>query len=949
MKFRKVVSLIMAAAMGLSLMTAALPVLADSEEEAGPEVTLIPVTEITFDGGSQQGIYSTGNSKARLVSDNVHSGGYALEIYDRDQNWNAAEMDLTGRMTPGNTYRFSAWVYQETGENRWFQLSVKYEGDPEGTMYDMVVQQEVASGVWTYLIGKYTVPDVATSVYPYVEQITDLVTFRVDDISIVQSGGYVPDSTVEEDIVSLKDVFAQSGLGITVGTTIGDAVMSDTTGRQMELIKKHFDSVALENQLKASYVLDHSACVADLENTNLAPALNFSAAKPMMDFAKENGLTVKAQCLAWFSMTPDWFFHVDYDVNKALADRETMLARLDSYIKGVLAWHTENYPGVVDTWIVVNEAFDGDSNTKVRDDNFFKTIGEDYVARVFEIAHKYRPEGVTYLYNDYNIEASATKLDFALNYLQEHGVIENGWVDGIGFQTHVQMGWPGTGSIIEGCKKVADLGLSAQITELDIRLGQSEISGYGSRSLAFRAQQRRVEEIVGAFLTGARQSGLNLTNITWWGLTDSYTWLTSVYGEQNYPLLFDENNKAKPAFYGMINAIEEAAAAGETEVPVEPTDFAAGGKLTGDNGHQGSLTSDRAVDGNEEGESRWAGKQGTDPDACDDFWWIDFGEEVTFNTLDIKWEDCYATQYTVEVKDADGDPTDNEGWTVVQQVSGGSKGWKTVHLEEDATGRYMRINITRKANSWGVSFYELKAYWSQPYVTDNMAYGKPSGDNGHDGGSVAGNAFDEDESTRWAGVQTHSNTEPNASEDFLWVDLKEEKTFNNIQLLWEQCHGVDYTIEIQGADGDPTDNEAWNVVSTVTGNSGSGWREVIFEEPITARYVRIHITKKANSWGVSLYEVCIYNDEALNIQTAPPVYIGEDTEEFPGVVELPKDPVPGDLDGDGFITAADLTVLARGVAQMEELPADVDADMDGNGEITAADLTVLARIVAGIA
>lgn len=937
MKFRKALSVLMAAAVGLSLMVTALPASA---------VTLVPVTEVTFDNGTQQGLYATGNAKARLVTDNTHSGGYALEIYNRDQTWNSSEFDMTGRMTPGNTYRFSAWVYQETGENAWFQLSIKYV-DSEGDHYDCPLRQEVASGEWTYLIGKYTVPDSATAVYPYIEMVSSTDAFRVDDVSIVQSGGMVPDTSYEEDIVSLKEAFAESGLGVTVGTSIGDAVMADTSGNQAALITKHFDAVAIENQLKAQYLLDYDACVADLATTNTAPALDFSAAEPFMDFAEENGLTVKAQCLVWFSMTPDWFFYEDYDTSKSLVSREIMLARLESYIKDVLTWGATEYPGVIDTWIVVNEAFDGDTNTKVRDDKFYQTIGEDYVAKAFEYAEKYRPEEVVYLYNDYNMEAYSEKLNFALNYLTEYGIIENGWVDGIGFQCHIKMDWPGTGSIIDHCAKVAALGLSAQVTEIDIALGQSQVTGYGSLLLAYRAQQKRYEEVIGAFLT-AKRNGLDLTNITWWGLTDSYTWLTYQYGEQQYPLLFDASNKAKPAFYGVLNALEAAVAAlEEGEGPVN----LALGKTTGDNGHQDSLVSEDAVDGDEG--SRWAGVTthgAEDVTLSEDFLWVDFGEEVTFNQVKILWEVCYGVNYTIEIKDSN--PEDPTGWTTVATVTGnGGSGWKTVNLEEAATSRYMRVNITKKANSWGVSIYELGVYHVPPVESENLAYGKLTGDNGHHNNHVSSAAVDGDEDSRWAGVTTNSAADPTLSQDFLWVDFGEEVTFNNVQILWEACYGKNYTVEIK--DSDPEDPTGWTTVATVTGNNGSGWREVILEEPVTSRYMRINITKKDNGWGVSIYELGVYYDELLLVEEDPGVSIGEDDEDIPTYVELPK-PVtgmPGDVDEDGEVTSADLTALARHLARVETLESDtakVNADLDEDGDIGATDLTALARTVAGI-
>ena len=930
MKRRKLLSALLALALTASTVTASLPAFA--------AVTEYPVTAITFDNGNAQGIYSTGNSKSRLVSDNTHSGDYALEIYNRDQTWNSGEWDMTGRMLPGNTYRFSAWLYQETGESRWFQLSIKYVDDT-GDHYDYTVQKEVPSGEWTYAIGKYTVPD-CVNIYPYIEQIDTTETFRMDDISIVQTGGYVPDMSIEEDIVSLKDAFAEADLGVTVGVSIGDAVMADTTGNQAALITKHFDSVALENQLKASYLLDYDASVAGLPASNTAPVLNFSAAVPFMDFAQENGLTVKAQCLVWHQMVPEWFFHIDYNTSKGLVSRDVMLARLESYIKDVLAWEEEEYPGVIDTWIVVNEAVSDDSTPTVRNDNFYKTIGEDYIAKTFEFANKYRPEGVTYLYNDYNIEAYENKMNFVLDYLEDHDVIENGWVDGIGFQTHIKMGWPGVNDIKRSCAAVAAKGLSAQVTEIDIALSQTEVNSYGSERMAFKMQRQRYAEVIGAFLD-AKKAGLNLTNITWWGLTDSYTWLTSQYGEPEYPLLFDAANKAKPAFYGVLDALETA----DDPIVEEPVNLIPVGAATGDNGHQNDLTSNKAVDGDES--SRWAGVTthgAADSHASEDFLWVDFGKETTFNKVRIKWEACYGKAYTIEVKNSD--PTVDDGWTVVADVTNGGSGWKETELEEAATGRYLRINISQKDNTWGVSIYELEAYYAAPVVTDNLAYKKKTGDNGHDGSNVSDRAVDGDEETRWAGVLTHDNPDPTLCEDYWWVDFGKETTFNDIQIKWEVCQGKDYTIEVK--DSDPTVDSGWTTVATVTNNGSSGWRETVLETPVTARYMRVNITKKGNGWGVSFWELGVYYDESLAEEEDPGVYIGEDDEDIPNRVALE---VKGDVTGDNKIGAADLTKLARHLGGIETITDSellANADMDESGTVDAADLTLLGGAIARV-
>ena len=64
-----------------------------------------------------------------------------------------------------------------------------------------------------------------------------------------------------------------------------------------------------------------------------------------------------------------------------------------------------------------------------------------------------------------------------------------------------------------------------------------------------------------------------------------------------------------------------------------------------------------------------------------------------------------------------------------------------------------------------------------------------------------------------------------------------------------------------------------------------------------------------------------------------------------------KTDILGDVNADGFVTASDLTVLARHVAKIEVMAdsqALQNADVTGDGKINAEDLTHLARYVAEI-
>ena len=63
------------------------------------------------------------------------------------------------------------------------------------------------------------------------------------------------------------------------------------------------------------------------------------------------------------------------------------------------------------------------------------------------------------------------------------------------------------------------------------------------------------------FIRNRKQPGKNgIEGVTLWGVRDEWTWLNGMHrGHTQYPLLFRGSNfECKPAYYGVIEAAEEA-------------------------------------------------------------------------------------------------------------------------------------------------------------------------------------------------------------------------------------------------------------------------------------------------------------------------------------------------------------------------------------------------------
>ena len=241
-----------------------------------------------------------------------------------------------------------------------------------------------------------------------------------------------------ENVPSLKEIYADR---FDFGSAAPQMVFRDP--KWCNLIREQFSILTPENEMKPDSVLDVNGSIRLMKETNdeTAVAVRFDTARSLLNFARQNGIKVHGHVLVWHSQTPEAFFHESYDTKKPFVTREVMLGRLENYIKGVFEYLDENYPGVVVSWDVLNEAIDDGSNW-LRNSNWRKIIGDDYPNRAYEYARRYAPEGTKLYYNDYNT-AIPSKLNGIMRLLKS--LIPEGNIDGYGFQMHHSASFPSIG------------------------------------------------------------------------------------------------------------------------------------------------------------------------------------------------------------------------------------------------------------------------------------------------------------------------------------------------------------------------------------------------------------------------------------------------------------------------------------------------------------------------
>jgi endo-1,4-beta-xylanase len=264
-----------------------------------------------------------------------------------------------------------------------------------------------------------------------------------------------------------------------------------------------------------------------------------------MKFAVANNMPVRGHVLVWHQQTPRWFFAEGYstDAEAPLVSREKMLLRLENYIRKVMEYFQTTYPGAVYAWDVVNEAIEpGSRQVKgYRTDSlWYEVVGQDFIEQAFTFARKYADPGVKLFYNDYGeyVSNRLYRMEELVKELKEKDLI-----DGMGMQSHISMTDPNLLSYEDAIRRYSALGVEVHITELDINNTANDdetILNQGMRYARLSEIYRRL-----------RGEGVNITNLTIWGITDNRSWLNS--DGPKYPLLFDQYYNPKPAFYGLYD------------------------------------------------------------------------------------------------------------------------------------------------------------------------------------------------------------------------------------------------------------------------------------------------------------------------------------------------------------------------------------------------------------
>jgi len=305
--------------------------------------------------------------------------------------------------------------------------------------------------------------------------------------------------------------------GIRIGTAVQSALLEEPI--YAATLAREFNQVEPESEMKFGPI--HPA----------PHQYRFSPADTLVAFARRNRMAVRGHTLVWHRQQPAW-------VTEGRFTPAQLSTILHEHIRKVVG----HYAGTVYAWDVVNESFREDGS--LRPTIWFNSpgigrYGTGYIEQAFRWAKEADPRALLF-YNDYNAEDGNAKSDAIYQMAREfktRGVP----IDGVGLQMHLTTKIASLLSVEANIRRLTELGLQIQITELDVRL---PVDAAGTASVMDIAKQAEIYgEIVSLCLKFS-----HCTAIQTWGVTDQYSWIPGEFPGQGAALLFDPHYQTKAAY-----------------------------------------------------------------------------------------------------------------------------------------------------------------------------------------------------------------------------------------------------------------------------------------------------------------------------------------------------------------------------------------------------------------
>ncbi len=425
-----------------------------------------------------------GDAVIERTLEQAYEGQASLYVSERAASWHGATFSVD-YLTPGYEYEVAVWVKLAAGSApQTIKLTGKTVDDTDPATfleYLEVASAEATADNWTLLLGSY-IPEANFDhfILEAFEGAAD-VSFYLDNLSVSGERAAPPEPPV------------------VVPPPMGEKFVGNITtrGNVRPDFARYWNQITPENEGKWGSV----------ERTR--GTYNWAPLDRIYEFARRNGIPVKAHTLVWGSQAPNW-------INNLSPAEQA--ASIENWIKA----YCERYPdtAMID---VVNEAVEGHAPAGYARSAF----GANWIIKSFELARQYCPDAIL-IYNDYNF--ITWQIDEIIALITP--AVNAGVVDALGLQAHSLNDpriWTGA-EIKERLDKISRLGVPLYISEYDIEAPNND-----AHQLAMFQDQFPVF-----------YEHPNVVGVTLWGYVVGATW------RDGTGLIYDDGRQ-RPAMEWLMN------------------------------------------------------------------------------------------------------------------------------------------------------------------------------------------------------------------------------------------------------------------------------------------------------------------------------------------------------------------------------------------------------------
>jgi len=256
-----------------------------------------------------------------------------------------------------------------------------------------------------------------------------------------------------------------------------------------------------------------------------AATWDWSTMDTLMALADRSGAQMRGHNLAWHSAVPDWAVELEPDAFEAA---------WRTYVETIV----ERYRGRIRAWDVINEPLT--ARGELLSNPYLAALGPDYIAMALGWVHAIDPDA-RLVVNDFGVAEINEKSDGLYRLVSD--LLEQGApIDEVGFQCHVDARFPPDPDLLRAnLQRFGELGVEVGLSEVDVRIA----------ALPGSAEERLWEQArIGYELAYVCATEPACPSMTWWGVTDRYSWIDSMFGADD-PLVFDEQSEPKPVHAGV--------------------------------------------------------------------------------------------------------------------------------------------------------------------------------------------------------------------------------------------------------------------------------------------------------------------------------------------------------------------------------------------------------------